>query len=166
LVIKESSAGTPLIGMGENLANFLIASYGGHFLRMEQAVSALRRKKEEHSADMTLNPIMQKITEALKANPERCLTLLGQMAEYGFAPVKDLGDSVVETIVRTIIGGIVVKQYSTVAGLSTDIWTGNGSLIPMPVLIPTSESACNLISLFVVEEKEKRRRKEEKKGLV
>lgn len=52
----------PLTGIGENLARPLIASYGGHFLRILNAVCKLEDQKEYFSADMRLNPISENIT--------------------------------------------------------------------------------------------------------
>ena len=51
LVTKEDSGGKPLIGMGKNLAELLIASYGGHVLRIEQTVSLLASEKKNLSID-------------------------------------------------------------------------------------------------------------------
>jgi hypothetical protein len=71
---------------------------------------------------------------------------LQQMAAHGFAPVARTRDPVVEMIVRSNIGGIVTKTRSIVVGLPDTIWKDdivNG-------LVPTSESARNLIAIEVL----------------
>ena len=152
LVTKKGSGGKPLIGMGKNLVELLIASYGGHFLRIKQAVSSLVMKKEKQSVDMSLNPIAANITRALKKYPKESSPLLRKLAVQGFALVEEPNDPVVEMIVRSNIGGIIGKLGSTAVGLGEDIWTDQRSF----ALIPTSESARNLISIFTVYEEARR----------
>ena len=83
--------------------------------------------------------------------------------QSGFAPVADSKDPVVEMIVRSNIGGIVTSRKSKVVGLPSTIWNINFS----SALIPTSESARNLIAKEVLLEEERqkkeRRQKEERR---
>jgi hypothetical protein len=161
LVTKESEqkAGKPLIGMGENLARLLIASYGGHFLRIFSAVRMLRDKKEFFSADMCLNPISENITLVMESFPQVGLKLLREMAETGFAPVTKMRDPCVELIVRANIGGLVSKSQSKVVGVPETMWKDDEAT----ALVPTSESARNLIAMKVLFMEKKRREEQERR---
>jgi hypothetical protein len=78
--------------------------------------------------------------------PRKGLMYLRRMAERGFAPVAKPKDPAVEMIVRSNIGGIVTECKSKVVGLDNTVWEDfvkNG-------LIPTSESARNLIAIEVL----------------
>jgi hypothetical protein len=160
---KIGKTSMPVIGMGENLAHLLIASYGGHFLRLSSALEHLMDEKEHFFLDMALNPISENISNVLKVHPHEGLMYLRCLAECGFAPVADSRDPVVEMIVRSNIGGIVTSRKSKVVGLPSTIWNINFSL----ALIPTSESARNLIAKEVLLEEERqkkeRRQKEERR---
>jgi hypothetical protein len=153
----------PVIGMGKNLAHLLIASYGGHVLRLSSAIGRLTTKKEFFSIDMALNPIWANITNVLEVHPHEGLMYLRCMAECGFAPVAKSRDPVVELIVRSNIGGIVAKPNSEIVGLPNTIWKDDG----MSSLIPTSESARNLIAIKILyferRLKEERRLEEERR---
>jgi hypothetical protein len=149
---KFGKTNKPVIGMGENLAELLIASYGGHFLRMTRALELLLTEKEFFTIDMALNPISNNITKVLKMNPRKGLVYLRQMAGRGFAPVANPEDPVVEMIVRSNIGGIITKRDSKVVGLPTIIWKKGDT-----GLIPTSESARNLIAIKVLQFEQERR---------
>ena len=150
-IAKQSE--TPLIGMGENLAQLLIASYGGHFLRILGAVCLFKHKKESFEASDSLNPIGQDITRVIKDFPKDGLKLLRQLAETGFAPVTDTRDPCAEQIVEDNIGGIISRSNSYVVGVPDAVWKGvdidSG-------LVPISESARNLIAAMVLSEEQER----------
>jgi hypothetical protein len=148
---KIGSSNQPVIGMGKNLARLLIASYGGHFLRMSLALESLTTEQEHFTIDMSLNPIFENITTVLERYPRKGSMYLWQMAECGFSVAKTT-DRVVEMIVRSNIGGIITKQNSKVVGLPTTIWKQG-----VTGLVPTSESARNVIAIIVVRFEEERR---------
>jgi hypothetical protein len=56
LVTKTNSGGDKVIGMGENLASVLIASYGGHFLCTLTAVESTRIEKDAASGGGESDP--------------------------------------------------------------------------------------------------------------
>jgi hypothetical protein len=148
---KNGSSNQPVIGMGENLAHLLIASYGGHVLWMSYALEALTTKKEVYTIDMGLRPIFYNVAKVLELFPHKGLVYLRQMAERGFAPVAEPEDKVVEMIVRSKIGGLITKQGSEVVGLPTSIWKqGDAGLVPI------SGSARNKIAIEVVKFEEER----------
>jgi hypothetical protein len=124
----------------------LIASYGGHVLCISSALNLLMREKELFCIDMALNPISENITNVLEVHPRKGLMYLRRMAECGFAPVAKSRDPVVELIVRSNIGGIVTNRKSKVVGLPSTIWNEKFSF----GLVPTSESARNLIAIEVL----------------
>ena len=147
LVTKtDEKTNKPVIGMGENLARLLIAGYGGHFLRMIEALILLKLKKENFSLVNGLNPISQSITMVLTRFPIEGLGYLRQMAESGFAPVSNERDPAVEMIVKSNIGGVVSRENSRTVGLPNTIWKDNCSR----GLIPASESARNEIAIEVL----------------
>jgi hypothetical protein len=79
-------------GMGENLASLLIASYGGHFLRLLSAVDRLKTEKEDFFLASELNAISAGIVACFQTHPTRTLSLLRQLAKVGFALVLDTKD--------------------------------------------------------------------------
>jgi hypothetical protein len=149
---KIGKTNMPVIGMGENLAHLLIASYGGHVLCISSALDQLTTKKEHFMIADALNPISENITEVLEVHPRKGLMYLRRMAECGFAPVAKSRDPVVEMIVRSNIGGIVTRPNSKVVGLPSTIWKKNFAF----GLVPTSESARNLIAINVLYSEERR----------
>jgi hypothetical protein len=159
---KVESTNETVIGMGENLAHLLIASYGGHFFHMTESLDLLMTKKEFFSLDMVLNPLTNNITKVLKKHPHEGPAYLRQMAECGFAPVAELEEEVVEMIVKSNIGGIVSKEKSVVVGLPDTIWKKHKKRF-VAGLVPTSESAHNLIAINVLYFEEERRLKEERR---
>jgi hypothetical protein len=118
----------------------------------------LTAKKELFSLDMALNDISENITDVLEMYPRRGLMYLRCLADCGFAPVAKPRDPVVEMIVRLNIGGIVTKKHSEIVGVPDTVWKKNS----VAGLVPTSESARNVIAIEVLyfEEglKEERRR--------
>jgi hypothetical protein len=143
---KIRSTNKAVIGMGENLARLLIASYGGHFLYMSDSLSNLMTNKELFAIAMELNPISKSITAVLEMYPRTGLTYLRHLAESGFAPVVNPRDPVVEMIVRSNIGGVVTRTKSVVVGLPNTIWKEDF----VYGLVPTSKSARNLIAINVL----------------
>ena len=96
--------------------------------------------------DTALNPISKNITIVLEVHPHKGLMYLRRMAEHGFAPVAESTDPVVELIVRSNIGGIVDRRKSKIVGLPSTIWNDDID----SGLIPTSESARNLIAIKIL----------------
>jgi len=134
-----------LIGMGENMARLLIASYGGHLLRMIKALLSLTLEKEDFFLGQNLNPIGSNITRVLKQFPRDGLRYLRKMAECGFALVSEPSEPVVEMIVRCNIGGII-DVHGTVVDVPDSVWTSSSGY----GLVPISESARNLIAMRVL----------------
>jgi hypothetical protein len=96
--------------------------------------------------DISLNPIVNDITKVPELyDPCKGLVYLQPMAECGFAPVARPEDHVVAMIVRSNIGGIITKQDSKVVVLPTSTWKQG-----VTGLVPTSESARNVIAIEVV----------------
>jgi hypothetical protein len=88
----------------------------------------------------------ERFNKVLEVHPRKGLMYLRHMAECGFAPVADSRDPVVEMIVRSNIGGIVTMHLPKVVGLPSTIWKDNIH----SGLIPTSQSARNLIAIKIV----------------
>jgi ATPase domain predominantly from Archaea len=142
------------IGMGENLASLLIASYGGHFLRLSKAVDRLKAEKELFSVADALDQISAGIVACFKTHPTRTLSLLRQLAKVGFVLVSDFKDPAVEMIVKMNLGGLVSREMSKIVGLPGSVWSDAKK--ETYCLVPASESARLVMARFVLYEEEER----------
>jgi hypothetical protein len=150
---KTGSHSEKVIGMGENLASLLIASYGGHFLQLSLAVESLNAYKEQFAVADGLNPISAGIVACFNLHPTETLSLLRQLAMFGFVVIANPDDPAVKMIVRKNLGGIVSREKSRIVGQPRSVWSGTTEKYG---LVPTSESARLVMAEFVVnKEKEK-----------
>jgi hypothetical protein len=121
--VKGSNETGTMIGMGPRLAELCLAAYGGHFLRVRNAISdrSLQRAKFEAWSlfpDLTDN-IIECLDFSMSTRP-----LLEAMAKSGFAPIeRRKNNAAIEMIVKLNIGG-VVRRGSNICGLSETKWAG------------------------------------------
>jgi hypothetical protein len=149
LVTKTNTAGNKVIGMGENLANVLMGSYGGHFLRVMSAVDYTRKKKDVATVEACLNVIRAGVNACYQNDEIETLRLLRGMAQSGFVLVSDPDQSTVKMIVKRNLGGIVSRERAVLVSRPESAWQGNESNEKYG-LVPASESTRLVMAQFVV----------------
>ena len=109
-------------GIGHNLAVTLIDHYGGH------VYDTLLKLKELNSMGDSFEPGIQmqadSVLKCLKFDGDKphMRELLTQIAEKGFAPLKDKEDREAEIISKNNVGGQVQKDRAMVIGFPADKW--------------------------------------------
>jgi hypothetical protein len=129
-------SGDIIIGMGPRLAELCLSAYGGHFLRVKNAMSDLKDEESQFEASLRLPGLTANIVDCLESDIG-ARPLLESMAKSGIAPIMTHTNKVVEMIAKLNIGGVVSKE-SKICGLSPTKWVGTTCSY---ALIPLSESA-------------------------
>ena len=109
-------------GIQHNLAIALIDHYGGHIYDILLKLQELKLKKEDiipNFSDQSSN-----VFECLQFDGDkpRMRELLSQIAEKGFAPLRNIEDREAEIISKYNVGGLVRKDLSDVIGLPDAMW--------------------------------------------
>jgi hypothetical protein len=133
---QGDKTGDVIIGMGPRLAELCVAAYGGHFLRVKNAIAELSERESRFEASSLLPDLDADSVECLDSHMSS-RPLLEAMAKSGFAPIETYKNAAVEMIAKLNIGG-VVKKKSTICGLSKTKWVNTTCKY---ALIPSSESA-------------------------
>uniref|UniRef100_A0A7S4AZ83 AAA+ ATPase domain-containing protein n=1 Tax=Chrysotila carterae TaxID=13221 RepID=A0A7S4AZ83_CHRCT len=127
-------------GMGVQLAQLFVGSYGGHILQSAIAFDRLRTQKGEFAAFLGAPiALTSAVADCLKAESlseqfEGSLDLLRRLAVNGFVAISDNLDPRVEYICQTNVAGYVERLYS-VPGLRKEAWVG----VSDQGLVPTSQ---------------------------
>jgi hypothetical protein len=132
---QGNNKGDTIIGMGPRLAELCLAAYGGHFLRVKNAVAKLCRQESRFKASSLLPVLRANIIECLDSGMSS-RPLLEAMAKSGFAPIETYKNAAVETIAKLNIGG-VVNEETTICGLWETKWDGTECTYG---LIPSAQS--------------------------
>jgi hypothetical protein len=132
---QGDNTGDIFIGMGPRLAELCLSAYGGHFLRVKNAIAKLCQQESQFEASSLLPDLDANIIECLDSSM-KSRPLLEAMAKSGFAPIETYKNAVVEMIAKFNIGGVVRKK-ATICGLSKTKWNGTECTYG---LIPSSES--------------------------
>ena len=136
-------------GMGKNLADSCLASYGGHPWHTSLALSELS-VRNEISAEQgcaAIGRVYGGITECLAAESAESkysgmTDLLHQMAQTGFAQILDPLDARAELISLHNVGG-VVQNTSLVVGLPSAVWMEGAKYGIVP--------SCQTVRLMIAE---------------
>jgi hypothetical protein len=129
--------GDTIIGMGPRLAELCLAAYGGHFLRVKDAIGRLNRNESQFSASSHIPCVTSRIIDCLDTHA-RTRPLLKAMAKFGFAPIATPDNAAVEMIAKLGIGGVVERESKCmIFGLPETKWDGTNSSY---ALIPSTES--------------------------
>jgi hypothetical protein len=131
--VKDSNE--TVIGMGPRLAELCLAAYGGHFLRVQNAISELSLQQARFKALSLFPDLVSNILTCLDTD-KSTRPLLEALAKSGLAPIATHTNTAVEMIVKLNIGG-VVRRGSNICGLSETKWAGTKCDY---ALIPSSES--------------------------
>jgi hypothetical protein len=131
-----------MIGMGPRLAELCLAVYGGHFLRVQNAIIDLSLQQTRFKALALLPDLASNIIKCLDTYMST-RPLLEAMAKSGFAPIGTRENAAVDMIVKLNIGG-VVRTGSTICGLSETKWSDTECDY---ALIPSSESVRLVIAM-------------------
>ena len=130
--------------VGDNLATALIDHYGGHIydviLKLNELNSSFMYAgtpykplgiSEKFCAELQWQA--DGVMECLQFNGDHAhmRELLTQIAENGFALLKDKDDREAEVIRKHNVGGLVQRESDKVIGLSADAWGEHGiGLVP------------------------------------
>jgi hypothetical protein len=109
---QGDKTGDVIIGMGPRLAELCVAAYGGHFLRVKNAIAELSQRKSRFEASSLLPDLDADIVECLDSHMSS-RPLVEAMAKYGFAPIETYKNAAVAMISKLNIRG-VVKEKSTI----------------------------------------------------
>ena len=125
--------------VGDNLATALIDHYGGHIFDMFLKLEELNFSFVYAGSPCKPFGISEKfcagsqwqadgVMECLQFNGDKAhmRELLTQIAENGFALLKDRDDREAEVIRKHNIGGLVQRKSDKVIGLSADVWGEHG----------------------------------------
>jgi hypothetical protein len=165
--LHNIKAGLKKIGMGPNLAKLFISAYGGHFFRVQRALSNLSQRRGAFAIADSLNEIYGEVATCLNTDKlwgaYGMVSLLEQMASRGFAPVEDTQTNMTNAfcVSKNNVGGVI--EFGNVSpGVRPELWLVDEKPVNY-ALIPTSQSARLVIASKTVawrlEHKEGRIRK-------
>ena len=124
------------LGVGNNLAKWLVGVYGGHLWTVYQAVSALETYKQTFKPMQVLPNISGSVVRGLKDEQQNVdgmkgtRVILQQLAENGFAPLEDDIDPRAERLSLDNIAG-AVSTTSVTVGIAPQLWgNARSGLIP------------------------------------
>ena len=127
-------AGENIIGMGPNLAELFISTYGGHLLTMHFALDRLADAKESFSKKQGF-PGLVELQAETGIEVKGAKPYLSLMAKDGFAPLKKKDMNVAKQLSSIGLCGVVADSFKS-SGVPRFLWEkGETSL----GLIPSSQ---------------------------
>jgi hypothetical protein len=131
---KQDDSSKKVIGMGFNLAELCLDSYGGHVWYTSMAVEKLLNRKEDFKAEMA-GPfsLYNEIEQCLKNDESK--EMLKSLAKSGFCSVGDFENKQVKEISEKDIGGLV-NSAGVAIGLPATVWANTRDKFG---LVPTAQ---------------------------